>query len=242
MSQSRFVEPLEGRQLLAIDFPVVAQQFIGTPEGITAVVLHFKVPLDPTTAQNPLAYGLVKKFRSDAKEGFGGFGNEPADSTSKRVRVETATYDAAANTVTLVPKEVFTLRQSFTVIVVRGRGENAVLAPGGEEFDGDGNGRPGGDAILRYKAGVTRRFNYRDEDGDRMRLEIEGPGRMLFFYAKRNRSVPSVFMRETDATSILSGTVRQGKRGDGLIDIAQVSGTAVQNTLTDPPFTVRPLP
>ena len=242
MSQSCFVEPLEGRQLLASDFPVVAQQVVGTPEGITAVVLHFSVPLDPTTAQNPLAYGLVKKFRSDSKDGFGGFGEEDADSESERVRVQSATYDAAANTVTLVPQNVFTLRQSFTVIVVRAHGENAVLVPGGEEFDGDGNGRPGGDAILRYKSGVTKRFKYRDHDGDRMTLKVEGPGRMLFFYAKRHRSVPSVFMRESDAaTSILMGEVRQGKRGDGIIDIAQISGTSVQNTLTDPPFRVRPL-
>ena len=243
MPQTSFVEPLEQRQLLAAVGPVVSQQFIGTPEGITAVVLHFDVPLDPTTAQNPLAYGLIKKFRSSGSDGFGGFGGEGASSDSKRVRVQSATYDPAANTVTLLPQEVFTLRQSFTVIVVRGRGDNAILTPTGEAFDGDGNGRAGGDAILRYKSGVSKRFNYRDKDGDRMTLRVEGPGRMLFFYAKRNRSVPSVFMRETDgATSILTGTVRQGRRGDGVIDLAQIGGTPVVSNLSDPPFRVRPLP
>src|SRR5688572_3352327 len=70
MSQSSFVEPLEQRQLLAASGPVVSQQFIGTPEGITAVVLHFDVPLDPTTGQNPLAYALIKKFRSSGSDGF----------------------------------------------------------------------------------------------------------------------------------------------------------------------------
>jgi hypothetical protein len=226
--------------------PVVAQQFIGTPEGITAVVLHFDQPLDPTTAQNPEAYSLVRKFRHDEDDGpglggpFGGGGG--SDSESKRIPIESATYDAANNIVTLVPRNQFTLRQSFTVIVVRGKGPNAVLVPGGAALDGDGNGRAGGDCTMRYKSSVERRFTYKDNDGDRVRMEVQGPGRVLYFWAKRGRSTASMFMRESDAaTTVLTGTVIKGKRGDGQVNIAQVSGTSVQLNLPDPPFTIRPL-
>src|SRR5215207_567564 len=99
------VESLERRQLMAVG-PIVAQQFVGTPEGITSVVLTFDVALDPTTAQNPDAYELIKKFRSSGSDGFGGFGKKDSESRNSHVPIESATYDAAASTVTLIPKNV----------------------------------------------------------------------------------------------------------------------------------------
>ena len=73
-------------------------------------------------------------------------------------------------------------------------------------------------------------------------MTVEGPGRVLYFYAKRGRSTASMFMRETDAaTTVLTGEVIKGKRGDGVVNIAQISGTSVQLNLPNPPFNIRPV-
>jgi hypothetical protein len=244
------IESLECRRLLATVGPLVAQHFVGTPEGITSVVLTFDVPLDPTTASNSDAYSLVKKFRSDKDdEGFGGgfggglFGGDDGhESRSSRVPIASATYDATANTVTLVPRNVFTLRQSFTVIVARGKGENTIMTAAGTPLDGDGNGRPGGDVTLRFKAGAKRSMSFREADGDRAKIRLEGDGRFLYFLPIRGRSSPSIFLRDTNvAGSVLSATVKKGKRGDGVIDLAQLSGasTAQVQFQNDPAFRIR---
>lgn len=236
------VEPLEARRLMAAGGPVVAQQFVGTVDAVTAVVLTFDVPLDPATAQNVEAYRLVRKERS-TDDGFGGDGESSTDAS--RIRLSSAVYDAAANTVTLTPvRPSFELRKSFTVIQVQGTGKDAVLTPGGAALDGDGDGRPGGDATVRFKSAARRTLSFREADGDRVRLRVDGGGHMLYFLPTRGRSAPALFLRETNpGTSVLSGTVTQGKRGDGVIDIAQVgaASTAQVPIATDPAFRIRSL-
>lgn len=247
-SRAACIENLEPRRLLASVGPVVAQQFVGTPEGVSAVILHFDQPLDPTTAQNPDAYELIKKFRHEGDDN-GGFlggpifgGSGESTSSNSHVGIESAVYDSATNSVRLNAKKVFTVKQSFTVIVVRGNGQRAVLTPGGNPIDGDGNGKPGGDVILRFKAAVKKKFNYKDSDGDKAKIKLDGEGRLFYLYAKHGRSSPVIFTRFTNASSILSGTVKQGKRGNGTVEIAEITGTEVTNTLTNPPFNVRPTP
>ena len=83
------VETLEPRRLMASVGPVVAQHFIGPQEAVTAVVLTFDVLLDPTTAQNPAAYKLVRKTEDDDDGGFGGSGGDGGTDVN-RVSVETA--------------------------------------------------------------------------------------------------------------------------------------------------------
>src|SRR5687767_3169945 len=117
------VEPLEPRRLLAAAGPaagpLVAHRFVGEPEGITAVVLTFNVPLDPATAQNPQAYEFIRKITRDFKSSDELHGENPLKARANRhIPVESATYDAAANTVTLVPREAFRLSKDFAVIVV----------------------------------------------------------------------------------------------------------------------------
>jgi hypothetical protein len=237
MQHPRFVDSLEPRRLMATVGPVVAQHFIGPQEAVTAVVLTFDVPLDPTTAQNTSAYKLVRKSQDD-DDGFGGDGGTDVS----RVSIETANYDPVANAVTLTVRRAFELRKNFTVVQVQGNGPNAVLTAAGTPIDGDGNGREGGDLFLRYKARASKTFNFKEADGDRVRLRVQGGGHMLYFLPIRGRSSPAFFMRETDpATSLLTGTVKQGKRGDGVIDIAQISAasTAQISILNDPAYRVR---
>jgi hypothetical protein len=233
------VETLEPRKLMASVGPVVAQHFIGPQEAVTAVVLTFDVPLDPATAQNPGAYKLVRKSRESDD---GPFGDGDSTTDADRVRVETANYDPVANAVTLTTRRAFELRKDFTVVQVQGNGASAVLTTAGTPIDGDGNGRAGGDLFLRYKARANRTLSFKDADGDRVRLRVEGGGHMLYFLPIRGRSSPAIFMRETNpTTSVLTGTVKQGRRGDGVIDIAQISAasTAQIQIQSDPAFRVR---
>jgi hypothetical protein len=247
-SRAACIENLESRRLLASVGPVMAQQFVGTPEGVSAVILHFDQPLDPTTAQNPDAYELIKKFRHEGDDGgffgpspiFGG--GEEASTSNSHVRIESAIYDPANNTVRLIAKNIFTVRQSFTVIVVRGKGPNAVLTPTGEALDGDGNGKPGGDVTLRFKSAVSKRFKFKEKDGDNVTIKLDGDGRFFWLNPVRGRSSPVIFTRFTNTASILSGTIKQGKKGNGIVDIAQISGSEFTNSLTTPPFNVRPTP
>jgi hypothetical protein len=224
--------------------PVVAQQFLGTANVVTGVVLTFDVPLDPTTATNPDSYRFIKKFQEDDDGGFLGGGDGVDETDSTRVRILSATYDATANQVTLTPTRNFSIGRTFTVIQVQGSGENAVRTTLGENLDGDGNGRPGGDLNLRYRAATRKSFSFREADGDRVTFKIAGPGRILYFYATRHRSSPSLFLRDSEASTLLSATVKPGRRGDGVIDIAQISdvGLAQAPALTNPGLRIRPMP
>src|SRR4051812_31560108 len=95
------IESLERRRLMAIQGPVVAQQFIGTVDEVTAVVLHFNVPLDPATASNVNAYRFVRKFRSSDDGGLGGalgggiIGGDGGGNSndSNRIALQSANYD-----------------------------------------------------------------------------------------------------------------------------------------------------
>jgi len=240
---------------MAIQGPVVAQQFIGTVDEVTAVVLHFNVPLDPATASNVNGYRFVRKFRSKDDGGLGGalggpiFGGGDGGNSndSNRIALQSANYDPVANTVTIHPvKASFPLRKSFTVIVVEGTGPDAIKQADGQIIDGDGNGKAGGDLNLRYKSRANNSLSFKDVDGDSAKLRVTGGGHMFYFLAIKYKSSPSIFLRESTASTILSGTVKQGKHGNGSVDIAQVTDNddAVTGTvtLTDPPFLVRPLP
>jgi hypothetical protein len=242
------VETLEPRKLMASVGPVVAQHFVGTQEAVTAVVLTFDVPLEATSAQNVDSYRMVRKFRTSGDDGFGfggpifGGGGEGPDNESNRIQIETANFDPVANAVTLTTKRPFELRKSFTVVLVRGRGDNSVMTAAGTPIDGDGNGREGGDVVLRYKARANKVLKFKEADGDIATLRVTGGGHLLYFLPIRGRSSPALFMRFTDpASSVLTGTVKQGKNGDGVVDIAQISAAATAQLpiQSDPAFRIR---
>jgi hypothetical protein len=243
MTNASPVESLESRRHMSVG-PVVAQHFIGTQEAVSAVVLTFDVPLDPTAAQNVSAYKLVRKSKSsgDIEFGFGGIGQGEDKTDISRIPIDTATYDPAANTVTLTPRHAFELRKNFTVVQIFGRGKNPLRTADGQIFDGNNKGGPGGDLFLRYKARANKVFKFKESDGDIASLRVTGGGHMLFFLPIAGKSSPAIFMRESNpAESVLTGTVKQGKRGDGVVDIAQISAASTANisaVQSDPHFRI----
>jgi hypothetical protein len=230
--------------------PVVAQQFIGDIKHITAVVLYFDpaTPLDPASASNPDAYKFVKKIRGttiDAGDVF--FGGSGSTSTKiRRIKLQSATYDPTNNSVTIKPvAPSFEIGRDFTVMVVEGTGSTPVKLADGSVIDGDVNGKPGGDVNLRFRANPNQVLNFKDADGDRAHLRVMGGGRLFYFLPKFGRSSPSIFLRDSTASTILSGTVKPGKHGDGIVNIGQITDNddadVATISLTNPPFNVRPL-
>ncbi len=235
------MQPLERRQLLAANVPLVAQAFLGSSEDVTAVVLTFAAPLDPVTAADTAAYRIVRVTKS-RNDGF--FGDGKTERDTDRVDLASATYDPATNSVTLVPENPFAVRKSFKSIRVIATGSRAVLTADGTPLDGDGNGRPGGDVVVRYRANARRLLSFREADGDRVRLRLQGPGELLYLSPSKGHSSPTLFFRNTNVSqSVLIGTVKRGKRGDGIADVAQISGTSAAQVsiATDPTFRIRAL-
>jgi hypothetical protein len=247
-------EPLEPRLLFSTKHgvgPVIAQQFIGDIKHVTALVLYFDpaTPLDPASASSTDSYRLVKKSKSkddpDASDVF--FGDDGSSSTHvRRIKLESATYDPAANTVTIKPvAESFEIGRDYTVTVVDGTGANPLKMADGSVIDGDLNGKPGGDLNIRYKANPRTALSFKDADGDVAKLRVKGGGRLFYFLPTLGRSAPSIFLRDTTASTILSGTVKQGKHGDGIVNIAQITDNDDADiatiTLTNPPFNIRPI-
>jgi hypothetical protein len=232
------IDHLEPRRLLAAT-PVTAVTINGTAGQINGVVLTFNVPLDPTTAQNVKAYSISKKTKGDDSS-FGVIDTSSPGST-RRVRFKSAVYDPDTQTVTLTPDGAFDLGRRFKRVRISGNGPNTIMTATGAPLDGNGDGTPGGDAILHSRVVRASRFNYREADGDMMRLKLTGPGVLRVWSDHRRNVAPDVFLFGTNASqSTLTGTVKKGRHGDGVVTLHQISGTAtaVVPLLDDPAFRV----
>jgi hypothetical protein len=232
------IEHLEARRLLAAT-PVTAVTINGTAGQINGVVLTFNVPLDPTTAQNVKAYSISKKHKGEDSS-FGVIDTSTPGGT-RRVRFKSAVYDAATQTVTLTPTDAFDLGRRFKRVRISGSGPNAIKTAAGAQIDGNGDGKAGGDAILHSRVVRASNFNFRETDGDMARLHLSGPGVMRIWSDNRRNVAPDIFLFATNASqSTLSGTVKKGRNGDGVVTIHQISGTstAVVPVLVDPAFRV----
>jgi hypothetical protein len=233
------IEPMESRLLMAAT--VVSQvTMTGTAGQVLGVILTFRVPLDPVSAQNVDAYSISKKTKGEDSS-FGVIDTSTPGKT-RRVRFSSAFYDPAAQTVTLTPTEPFDVARKFKRLRVSGNGPNAVKTPAGTPIDGDGNGKPGGNAEVHSRVVRSSHFNFREADGDTARLRLGGPGTLRVWSDKKRIISPVVFLFGTNAgQSVLAGTVhRNRKHGDGVVTIRQISQTSLATVplLTDPAFHV----
>ena len=113
----------------------------------TGLVLHFIGALNPSQAQSLTAYQLVMAGRDKT------FGTKD----DKNVKLASATYNALAYTVTLIPKQAFNKTQLQQLRI-----KSAFLSDSfGRPIDGNHDGQPGGDSISRFgprpRASVTAR-------------------------------------------------------------------------------------
>ena len=241
MVQSAVMESMEPRRLLA--GPVVAMTILGTEQEVTGVVLTFNVPLDPASAQNPDAYFLGRnRVQGGDDEFWDPLNLNDPPTVSQRVRLQSAVYDPAAQTVTLTPATPFDLFDKFRRVRVSGRGATAVRDASGAPIDGNGDGTPGGSAVLRLRVARASRFQFREADGDRARLRLHGPGEIWSVTSRRREFAPVLFLNKTNAlrSDLVGSVIRHRRTGDGVVTLRQISGTAFASVplLADPAFRV----
>lgn len=240
MSVACAVEPMEPRRLLAGP-QVVALTMLGSEQEVTGIVLTFSAPLDPASAQNPKAY-LIGQTKVTGEHGFDPLGLSDRPREKVRVQLQSAVYDPAAQTVTLTPAAPFNLFDKFRRIRISGRGETAVRDAAGVPIDGDNNGTPGGSLLVRARLVRSSAVTFREADGDRVKLRLEGPGRLWAVVSRTRGFAPVVFLNRTNAlrSSLDGSVVRHRRTGDGVATVRQISGTtfAAVPLLVDPAFRV----
>src|SRR4029453_10514977 len=95
----------------------------------------------------------------------------------------TASYDRANRRVTLTLAPFMQTEFKRMAVRVNGRSASGARPKGvsdvtGNLLDGDRNGRFGGDAVQFFKVFSGTTLNFRDRDGDRVTLELSGPGQV----------------------------------------------------------------
>jgi hypothetical protein len=237
------VDALEERLLMAKGPPVITGvQFLGTSQNTTGFILTFNTALAPATANNPNIYELARKVTTGGSDGFLGIGGSDKETDIKHIGLASATYDDATHSVTLAAAQPLELARTFRRIRVQGEGVNALRTADGTQIDGNQDGRPGGDAVITFKGTSKSKVSYKDADGDKVKITLAGPGRLVAFVNKdKSNPMPFIFIRETDpARSVITGTVKKARRGDGVAVIPQILGTSLAQVQikTDPAFQI----
>jgi Putative Ig domain/Bacterial Ig-like domain (group 3) len=93
----------------------------------TYLLMNFTGPLDPTTAQNALNYQIVGP-------------------SGHRIKVASAIYDSATQTVTLVPSTRLNVHWRYS-LTVNGTAPSGLTSPLGVLLDGAGTGQPGSNHV-----------------------------------------------------------------------------------------------
>jgi hypothetical protein len=206
---------------------LVSEQLLGTdPRQVTGVVLTFSEALDPASAQDLKNFRVGR--RTDQKQNY-----DPNNQVQQEafkdglITMTSATYDPVAFSVTLTPKEPFNITRKFRTIRVLARGPNrGVKDVAGNILDGDGNGKPTGDAVQQFTFRRAQRVQYQERDGDNVTVWLTGPGRL---WVLRNTPDGKVFgpgnalrlyVDKTDTSAIVSGKVEG--TGDGVAVIDQL--------------------
>ena len=233
------IDNLESRRLFAAP-AVVAVTLAGTAGQLTGIVLTFAMPLDPASAQNVNAYSISKRVKGE--ESSVGPVDTGSGGSTRSVRFSSAVYDPATQSVTLTPADAFDLGRRFKRLRVLGGGTNAVRDAAGVPIDGNGDGQPGGHAIIHSRILRGPGFIFREADGDRARLRLAGRGTLRVWSDARRNIAPVVFLFGTDPqrSSLTGNVVRNRRGGDGVVTLRQISGTSLAAVplLNNPAFRV----
>ena len=224
------------------------------PRGrIEAFLLKFNTDMIPETVRDIDNYRLYLHNE-----------NKPGGKNRTALPIQPPEYDAAAKTVTLRPT-VALRHNVFYEIVARTRTLSGIRALGGEMIDGnlngqldipaffggpvysgppDGTGLPGtitgyldsapGEDFIGYFGRGTK-LVYTDQNGDRVRLGLSGPGVLEVLRDPRGEA-RTVRVVGAPATSVVFGRVTRRGRSDGVTTIDDLLLGGVQNQIVGPQF------
>jgi hypothetical protein len=207
---------------------VLDAQFVTNERFLNGVALRFSTAMQEPNAEDLTNYDLY--VRKESKR----LGGSP---TRTRMEIASAVYDANSRTVTLT--SVKPLRDNKVYEVVA----NTTRIGGVESVDGekvDGNyDNFGGDDFTGYLV-RTKATNYFDRDGDRVTMQLKGPGKFELF---RNveREARLVRMLDTTLDTIFTGSFDAVDISDDRARVRTILGTpnGFRNRLPQPPFQVR---
>jgi plastocyanin len=121
--------------------PVVSvtsvQDTLNKQHMVTGITIDFSGPLSAPEASNVRFYQLAMPGRKGSFDG----------SSARMLNLKSAVYDGALNEVVLTPKRPFALSKPVQ-LTVNGRSGSGLQDTAGQSIDGDGDGAPGGDAVV----------------------------------------------------------------------------------------------
>jgi hypothetical protein len=225
---------------------VVGVRILGTSRETAAVMVTFSEPLDVARAQQVGNYKISRKQSNDDSGFFSSpFGDDESEGR-QTIKLDAATYDDATLTVTLVPHEAFNGAKRFRRLRIDADTGTGVTDAAGNLLDGDDNGEPGERAFykLRFKEG--RSVSYKEADGDRVKLRVTGPGTVSVLERLDDHkrmiggAAQVILSDDTTSLTVLSGTVKPSRAGDGIatIDVLSNAGEATIEIAQDPAFAI----
>lgn len=208
--------------------PSVTDAYFVTQENlVNGIALRFSESLTELNAENLTNYDLF--IRKETKR-LGGA------STRTRVPIVSAVYTDISRTVLLTTAKPLKDNKVYEIVV------NTTRFDGVESIDGDrldGNyDNIEGDDFTGY---LTRgnRITYFDENGDRVGLQLKGPGKYELFRSVE-RDARQLRLLETTPDTILIGTYQPVKLTDGIATIRTLlTGTGFRDRLPKPPFVIQ---
>ena len=218
LNSSLTLESLERRQVLSFagGTGAVVTGLIESPDR-TAIVVSFDGPLVPASAQD------IGNYRVDAV----GRGNpEFVTSTGAPAPIVAALYDATNQRVTLTFARPLASNQFYRVKIdgQPGSGLQDVLTTtnadgsttvSNQTIDGDADDTVAGD--FYGLVGLGSRLTFADRDGDTATIRASGSARVQIWRELNGDIVELDVAGAVPNRTVLSGSVRRGKGGDGKV-------------------------
>jgi hypothetical protein len=207
---------------------VLDAQFVTNERFLNGVALRFSTAMNEPTAEDLTNYDLY--LRKESKR----LGGSP---TRTRMDIASAVYDATSRTVTLTTAKPLREKQTYEVVANTTR-DGGVESVDGEKVDGNYDNLSGDD-FTGYLSRANR-SSYFDRDGDKVNLQLKGPGKMELF---RNveREARIVRLIDTTLDTILTGSFDPVDISDDRARLRTILGgpNGFRNRLPQPPFQVR---
>jgi len=198
--------------------PVITNlQLLNNGKAITGILLSFDKALDPVRAENVANYGNV--IRTAGPDGVFGTYDDGL------VRITSAAYNPATNSVTLTPAAPLPLKVLYQIAI--DQNANTLTGAGVSDITGAllNAGITGGPYVALFALGT--KLAYSDGDGNRVSLTLTGGGLMELRLGSNSDAQQLRIIGAHPGRSTLTGTVRRAAPGaSGRTPLTVLLGTS----------------
>ena len=208
---------------------VLDAQFVTTGNLVNGIALTFTEEMDEPFVEDLRNYDLFQ--RREKKLG--------GSIARSRYEIISAVYEPVSATVTLTTAKPLRDNKVYEVVASSFSQIQGIRSVDGQPLDGNYDNIEGDDFAGYLTRGT--KINYFDEQGDRVTLQLRGPGKMELF-RDVERNARQLRMLATDQETILTGSLKRVVRGDISDGVARIdtifAGNGFRNRLPQPPFIV----